>query len=290
MPGAPHPLSVMILTKDEAINIGSCLDHLGFSDDIVVYDSLSTDATLEIARGRANVRVVQRAFDNWSAHQNWGVANIEFKHPWVLYVDADEHVDAELARELAEAADPASPASAFRVRRKDFLMGRWLRHAQLYPTWFVRLFRPSKIRWERLVNPVAIVDGPVRELRGHLVHYPFSKGLTQWFERHNSYSSFEARELLKVLDGTREPISGLFSADPNARRRVLKDIFFRLPMRPRVKWLYYVLWRRAWLDGRAGMTYARLQYLYEHMIALKSRELLDARRAASAPTPVPPPG
>lgn len=278
MAGTPHPVSVMILTKDEAINIGSCLDHLGFSDDIVVYDSHSKDATLEIARSRPNVRIVQRTFDNWSAHQNWGVSNIEFRHPWVLYVDADEHVDADLAREVQEAADPASGVSAYRMRRKDYLMGRWLKHAQLYPTWFVRLFRPAKIRWERLVNPVAIVDGETRELQGHLTHYPFSKGLVQWFERHNSYSSFEAQELLKVLGGRREPISGLFSGDPNVRRRVMKDVFFRLPLRPQVKWLYYVVWRRAWLDGRAGMTYARLQYLYEYMIALKSRELLEARK------------
>lgn len=270
---SPHPVSVMILTKDEEVNIGRCLDHLGFSDDIIVYDSFSTDRTCEIARTRANVRVVQRKFDDWSSHQNWGVANLPFKHPWVLYVDADEHVDAELAREIGVAADPGSSASAYRVRRKDYLMGRWLKHAQLYPTWFVRLFRPSKIRWERLVNPVAVVEGETRELSGHLVHYPFSKGMSQWFERHNSYSSFEARELMKVLGGTREPWRHVLSGDPNVRRRALKDVFFRMPCRPQVKWLYYVVWRRAFLDGRAGLTYARLQYLYEYMIAMKWREL-----------------
>lgn len=278
----PFPVSVIILTKDEEINITSCLDHLAFSDDIVVYDSLSTDKTTQLAQSHPkvgpSVRIVSRKFDNWSAHQNWAVQNIAFKHPWVLYVDADEHVTPELAAELQRLADPASAVSAYRLRRKDHLMGRWLRHAQLYPSWFVRFFRPAKIKWERLVNPVAVVDGPLDQLEGHLMHYPFSKGITQWLERHNSYSSFEAQELLKVLGGTkREPLSGLFSGDPTVRRAVLKNIFFRLPLRPQVKWIYYVFWRMAWLDGAPGMTYARLTYLYEYMISIKAKELLASR-------------
>lgn len=271
-PSARFPVSVMILTKDEEINIHRCLSGLGFSDDIVVYDSFSTDKTLEIARTFANVTVVQRKFDNWAAHQNWGVTNIPFKHPWVLYVDADEVLDDTLRSEVMSVADPASPTSAFRMRRKDIFMGRWLQHAQLYPTWFVRLFRPSKIRYERLVNPVATVDGPIAELQGHITHYPFSKGTAQWFERHNSYSTFEAQELLKVVGGKRQPLSKLFG-DPNDRRAVLKDIFFRLPFRPQIKFLYYMVWRRAFLDGKPGLAYARMQAIYEAMISIKAMEL-----------------
>ena len=272
MAGEGFPISVMILTKDEEINIGACLDCLGFSDDVVVYDSLSSDKTVEIARGYDNVTIVERKFDNWSSHQNWGAENIEFKHPWVLYVDADERVDEELAVEVQEKADPDAPESAYRMRRKDFFMGKWLKRAQLYPSWFVRMYRPQKIRYERLVNPVAHVDGPVGDLRGHIIHYPFSKGLVHWFERHNSYSGFEAEEQLKVTGGDRRPIWQVLSRDPNDRRAAMKDIFFRLPMRPHVKWLYFILWRRAFLDGKAGMTYARLQFIYEHMIQMKARE------------------
>lgn len=266
-----HPVSVVILTKNEEVNIRACLDCLTFSDDVVVYDSYSDDQTVEIARTYDNVSVVQRKFDNWSAHQNWGVANIPFKHPWVLYVDADERVDDEMRNEVLASADPASGKAAFRFRRKDYFMGRWLKRAQLYPTWFVRMFRPEKIRYERLVNPIAIVDGEIGDLKSHIIHYPFSKGVDHWFERHNSYSHFEAMELLKVVGGQRQPITGLFK-DANTRRATLKDIFYRLPLRPQIKWLYYIVWRRAFLDGRAGWTYARLQYLYEYMISIKVKE------------------
>ena len=159
-------------------------------------------------------------------------------------------------------------------------MGRWLKHAQLYPTWLVRMFRPNRIRYERLVNPVAIVDGPTAELQGHILHYPFSHGVSHWIGRHNRYSDMEAIEAIRLREKP-EPRAWnrrLWSHDPNERRRALKDIFFQLPARPVMKFLYYYAWRRGFLDGRAGLTYATLQAIYEYMIACKSIELERRRR------------
>ncbi len=264
-------ISVLILTLNEESNIGGCLDSLAWSDDIVVLDSLSTDRTQQLAREHG-ARVIERKFDNWSSHQNWAVRNIEFRHPWVLYLDADERCPDDLRAEALARAVGAAGESAFRIRRKDYFMGRWLKHAQLYPTWFVRLFRPDRIRYERLVNPVAIVDGPIGELASHIIHYPFSHGVSHWIARHNRYSDMEAIEARKASDQTTSP-GMLLSADPNLRRRAMKDVFFRMPARPVVKFLYYYLWRRGFLDGRAGFTYATLQAFYEYMISCKSQEL-----------------
>jgi hypothetical protein len=200
------------------------------------------------------------------------VQNIEFKHPWVLYIDADERCTPELQEEILRRATSDCEEAAFRIRRKDFYMGRWLKHAQLYPTWLVRLFRIGHIRYERLVNPVAVVDGPTGEITGHIHHYPFSHGISHWVARHNRYSDLEAVEALKVerqADSSARP----WSRDPNERRRALKDIFFRMPARPVLKYFYYVFWRRGFLDGRAGMSYAALQAIYEYMIDCKRREL-----------------
>ncbi len=274
-----YPVSVLILTRNEEVNIRACLESLRFSDDITVYDSFSDDRTLEIAREFPNVSIVQRTFDDWSSHQNWAVKNIRFKHPWVLYIDADERVEPELADELGRVADPASPVAAYTMRRRDYFLGRWLRRSQMYPTWLTRLFRPSRIHYERLVNPVAIVEGPTERLRGHLVHYPFSKGVVQWIDRHNSYSTFEARELIKVIDGKRRHLRALFSADPVERRAYMKELFYRLPARPQIKWIYFMLWRMAWWDGVPGIVYVRLLCMYEQMITIKSREILSVRRA-----------
>ena len=146
--------------------------------------------------------------------------------------------------------------SAFRVRRKDFFMGRWLKHAQLYPTWFVRLFRPSHIRYERLVNPVAIVDGPIGELESHIIHYPFSHGVSHWIARHNRYSDMEAIEAAKVgrsNAAAAQQAASIWSSDPNERRRVLKDIFFKLACTP-VPEVRVLLWLAARLPRWAGRT------------------------------------
>jgi glycosyltransferase involved in cell wall biosynthesis len=269
-------VSALILTLNEEINIAACLDSLSWCDDVVVLDSQSTDATRTIAAQRG-ARTVTRAFDNWSAHQNWAVSNIEFRHPWVLYLDADERCTPELAGDVVRSARLDAPQSAFRVRRKDMFMGRWLKHAQLYPTWLVRLFRPTRVRYERLVNPVAMVDGPTGVLEGHIIHYPFSHGISHWIARHNRYSDMEAVEALKVR-GERWTLGALWSGDPNEQRRALKDLFFRLPARPALKFLYYYAWRRGVLDGRAGLTYATLQAIYEYMIACKTSELERRRR------------
>jgi glycosyltransferase involved in cell wall biosynthesis len=265
-------VSVLVLTLNEEINIDACLASLRWSNDIVILDSHSTDRTVSRARERG-ARVVQRPFDNWSAHQNWAVTNIEFRNPWVLYLDADERCDEELRAEVLARAVARASEAAFRIRRKDFFMGRWLRHAQLYPTWLVRLFRPERIRYERLVNPVAVVDGPIGQLGAHIVHYPFSHGVSHWIARHNRYSDMEAIEAVKVRDGQSKAPSLLRTGDPNERRRALKDLFLRLPARPVIKFAYYYGWRRGFLDGRAGFTYSALQAIYEYMIDCKYLEL-----------------
>ena len=269
-------VSVLILTLNEEINIAACLESLSWCDDVVVLDSLSTDSTRAIA-AEHGARVVTRPFDTWSAHQNWAVANIEFRHPWVLYLDADERCLPELRDEVLGRALASAPESAFRIRRKDFFMGHWLKHAQLYPTWLVRLFRPQRIRYERLVNPIAVVDGPIGELSEHIIHYPFSHGVSHWIARHNRYSDMEAVEAAKVRE--HRAVSGsLWSRDPNERRRALKDIYQQLPARPLIRFLYCYGWRRGFLDGRAGFTFATLQAIYEYMIACKGAELERRRR------------
>jgi len=265
------------LTLNEEINIAACLAALSWCDDVVVLDSFSTDQTRAIAESHG-ARVVCRTFDNWSAHQNWAVTNIPFCNPWVLYLDADERCDAGLREEILQRARADAPESAFRVRRKDIFMGRWLKHAQLYPTWLVRVFRPQRIRYERLVNPVALVDGPTGELSGHITHYPFSHGVSHWIARHNRYSDMEALEADKAREQQPGAPGAIWSKDPNERRRALKDLFFRLPARPLIKFLYYYGWRRGFLDGRAGLTYAMLQAMYEYMIAAKGVELERRRR------------
>lgn len=268
------PVSILILTLNEEINLPRCLESLSWSDDIVVLDSYSSDRTVEIARA-AGARVIQRHFDDWSSHQNWAVSNIRFSNPWVYYTDADEVVSAELADEIASVTNDSSRSEvAYRMRRKDMFYGRWLRHSSMYPIWLTRLFRPEKIRWERLINPVAVVDGIEGTLNGHIIHHSFNKGLSAWIAKHNQYAMLEAEECLKSLrTGSVDYKALLTSSDPVNRRKALKTLSFRLPCRPLLRFLYMYFLRMGILDGWAGLTYCRLLAVYEYLIVLNIREL-----------------
>src|SRR6202521_1486645 len=134
-------ISVLILTKNEEQDLPACLASVGWCDDIHVYDSCSVDRTLEIAQA-AHAQTTQRRFDDWSCHQNWGLANIPFRHPWVLYIDADERVTAALAASIQQAVRNPGDKVAFRIQRRDFWGDRWLKHVQA-SSFYLRLFRPG---------------------------------------------------------------------------------------------------------------------------------------------------
>jgi glycosyltransferase involved in cell wall biosynthesis len=276
--------SILILTKNEEKDLPDCIQSLrSLSDDIHVLDSLSTDRTISIAQ-TFGARITRRPFDNWASHQNWALKHIDFKYPWVFYLDADERCSPELIQSIQSITSCNSSASAFRVRRRDFFIdGTWLKHAQISP-FFIRLFRPDRVRYERLVNPITIVDGSTEELQGFLDHYPFSKGIPYWVERHLKYADFEARQCLEsTQDFSRT--KALFSKDFHERRVHQKAWFYALPFRPAIKWMYMMFVRRAFLDGRAGMTYAMLQTFYEYLIVLRTRELKLSTSRESAPAP-----
>src|SRR5574341_541597 len=99
-------VSILILTLNEENNLYACMAALSAFDDVVVLDSYSSDRTASLAE-ESGARVVKRTFDNWAAHQNWALAHITYKYPWVFYIDADERMTEELAEEIhAIAEDP----------------------------------------------------------------------------------------------------------------------------------------------------------------------------------------
>ena len=142
--------------------------------------------------------------------------------------------------------------AGYKVRRRDFLWDRWLKHAQISP-FYIRLVRPERAHYTRAINEVLQVAGEVRDLSQPLDHYPFSKGMARWLQKHNTYSTMEA-ELIALDQGLQDPSwkTALRSKDFHERRLHQKALFYRLPARPLVKWLYMMLARQAFLDGAPG--------------------------------------
>jgi len=267
-------ISVLILTKNEESDLSACLDSVSWSDDVFVFDSFSTDRTADIACGYG-VNFIQRKFDGYSAQRNAALDELPFRHDWIFLLDADERPTPELAAEMQRiAAEAPADVNGFRIRRRDFLNGAWLKHAQISP-YYIRLVRRGKARYTREINEVLEVEGKIEDLKAPLDHFPFSKGMAHWVSKHNTYSTMEAELIVGGLSRSEASWkTALFGKNFHVRRVAQKAIFYRMPVRPLVKWVYMMFVRRAILDGWAGITYANLQAIYEYFIVLKTQELM----------------
>lgn len=263
-------VSVLILTKNEQQDLPGCLESVHWSDDVHVLDSQSTDNTLQIASD-SGAKVTVRAFDGYASQRNFGL-KLPFKNAWVLILDADERIPETLVKEMQTFITKVpSGVAAARMRRRDIWWGRWLKHAQISP-FFVRLVRVGRAHYEREINEVLVADGTIEDLQETFDHYPFSKGLDHWISKHNLYSQMEAKVI--ATGGVISPSwkVAFFGSDFNERRVHQKAIFYKLPGRPFIKFMYMLVARRAFLDGMAGIRYAILQAIYEYFIVLKVKE------------------
>lgn len=269
--GARTPPSILILTKDEDVNIADCLRSVAFSDDIVVLDSFSTDRTVEIARTFPNVRVVQRVFDTEYLQRNFGFEAVQYKHPWVYICDADERIPDDLREELLRAVnDPANTHAAYRLRYKNFFLGKWIKRSSGYPVWLIRLVRPELVRYEtRATNVHPIVQGTTGSLDAHFHHFSFNSGLKRWFHKHNFYSDREAQEAVAVRKLGLRRAGKLTSRDPMVRRRAFKNLSFFLKVRALWRFLFHYAFRFGFLDGSAGFHYCFMISMYEYWIEMK---------------------
>src|SRR6266511_1760347 len=188
--GERAPLSVLVPTLDEELNLSECLDSVCWAEQVFVVASYSADRTVEIARAHG-AEVVQHPFESYSRQKNWALETLPFRNGWVLIVDADERVTPELQRELASVVSDAA-VDGYYVNRKFIFLGHWIRHAGWYPSWNLRLFRHRLGRYDdREVHEHVVLNGRVGYLRHDLLHLD-QRGLEAFIARHNRYSTLEA--------------------------------------------------------------------------------------------------
>ncbi len=192
------PLSVVVLTKNEAGRLAECLDSVSWATEIVVVDDESTDRTLEVAR-RYTDRIFQRRMDIEGRHRNWAYA--QAKHDWILSLDADERVSPELAGEIRALFDRGPEQDVYSIPRRNYIGNRWIRYGGWYPSAQVKLFRRSLFRWEETtVHPRALTDRPWGTLKGDILHYSY-RDLADFVEKLNRQTTLEAQKW--ILDGRR---------------------------------------------------------------------------------------
>jgi glycosyltransferase involved in cell wall biosynthesis len=274
------PITIVILALNEEANLGPCIDSCAFSDDIHVLDSGSTDRSVEVAEAHG-AKVWTNTFESFAAQRNWAIDNVPHKYHWVFHLDADERFTPGLVAEMRRIIDLERLEAGWYVPNRLIFMGRWLKFASGYPVYQVRLFHRERLRFQvHGHSQRELTEGVVGKLDEPYLHFNFSKGLEDWFDKHNRYSSQEAQQAFDER-GRGAGSAGVFSSDRTTRRRALKSLAYRFPMRPTLRWLYTMVMQRAMLDGPAGWRYARLLAMYEKMTDLKLKELRLVQRHQS---------
>ena len=257
-------VTAFIIARDEERRIERCLDSLGWADEIVVVvDDRTADATAEVAR-RHTDRVFVRRFEGYPAQRQF--AQDQARSDWVFWVDCDEVVAPGLAREIGETLEQPRFA-AYRVPRRDYMFGRWIRHGGWYPQYHVRLYRREGVEWSRRVHEVPEIRGDVGTLREPVLHFAHTR-VRDWLGKMTTYTALEAQAMHEA--GARiGPVRILFE--------------------PPLYFGYKYIVQQGWRDGMHGLALALLLGGYRLARDLQLWDLQQSARGPKEPQECPPP-
>ncbi len=270
------PVTVAVMVLNEEKNLPELLRTvMPWAADVVVVDSFSTDATMDIAK-RMGARVYQHQWEYYAAQNNWTLDNVPISTPWVLWCDADDRVTPALASEIARCVcDDKSPLVGYYVNRRVVFLDRPIMHNGWYPNRTLRLFKYGCGRFEdRKVHERFVPNGPVGYLKNDLIHDDL-RSLHEFVERHNRYSTTEAEYLFsRSLGVTPGGLEASLTGDWAQRRRFVKErIWQRLPARPLLRFIWMYIIQRGFLDGMPGFIFAVMISYHEFVINAKLWEL-----------------
>ena len=279
------PLTVVVLTRDEEVNIERCLASVAWAEQVIVIDSGSTDQTVPLVRS-LGVDVVEQPWLGFSAQREFALRLPEVRHNWVYFVDADEWVSAALASEIAARLQAPGPGcAAFAHRLRLVFLNTWIRHCGWYAgSWVVRLVDRRYTKYDgSMVGERACVAGPVGRLANDIVDED-RKGLATWLHKHVRYAELEQRKRGQPVP-FRERLRRFRARDRTSTkplpRIILKDLVFPvLPARPLALFLYMYVVRLGVLDGRAGLRFCFFHAWCQAAVdGLQAESLLASHRA-----------
>ena len=249
------PISAISITYNEEDNIEECLKSIcGWTDEIFIVDSGSTDKTLEIA-GRYTDKIYRHPFINFAQQRNWSQENLPIRNEWVFHLDADERVSPGLVLQLQRIFSSTIEADGFMVTRRTIFRNKWIRHGGHYPAYHLRLFKKDKGRSEeRLYDQNYIVDGRVMRIKGDIINI-INPDLELWKTRHRQWAFSEAREILFNKDRI---MNIEFGGNPIERKNWIRyKIYYKLPLfvRPFIYFFYRYILRLGFLDGKQGLVF-----------------------------------
>ena len=222
--------SVVILTKNEERNIKKCLKSVSFCEEIILIDDYSTDKTVSIAR-RNGAKIYKRhLYDDFSKQRNFGFKKA--KNKWVLFLDADEVLSPELAKEIQSLS--GTDLQGYFLKRRDYFLNKKILGGESGGVWLLRLGRKSAGKWDRAVHEHWEINGKTQRLKNYLYHSPHPSFLSL-ISKINYYSHLHAIENEKE------------GKNPS----LIKIIFF-----PIAKFIYNFVFRLGLRDGTHGFVLA----------------------------------
>jgi glycosyltransferase involved in cell wall biosynthesis len=244
------PISVLLPTYNCAETVGATLESVQWVDEILVVDSYSTDSTLEICK-KYGARIIQHEYINSAKQKNWALPQCQ--HQWVLEIDSDEELEPGLRDEIEQAAwDAPEKVHAFRMPRKNYMLGRWLRHGGVYPDYQIRLMRRDVSRWQdREVHAHVTVSGEIQTFKHHLIHKDIPS-ISKPLRNLDRYTRYEADELKKKGKSFR---------------------WHDLLIRPFGAFVYRYLWQQGFRDGWRGLIVATYWSAYVFFTRAKLWEM-----------------
>ncbi len=271
---APVPVSVIVMTRNEAANIGVCLESVRAFAEVIVVDSASGDGTADLAAA-AGARVVPFSWNGrYPKKKQWCLENLTFAHDWVLYLDADEQMTPELEAEIRMLMRTGPAHAGYYLGARVSFLGRRLRFGVQHSK--LALFDRRQAYYrdcpDQDVATMWEVEGHYQpELAGRagrltaLLRHEDAKPVFSWLDRHNRYSDWEAalRPDGRLL---------AMAAGEGVRRKALKWLVDRAPARPLLAFLHCYLWRLGFLDGKAGFHHAVARAFYYWQVEIKVLE------------------
>lgn len=273
-------ISVIILTKNEEEDLKKSLQSLMWTDDVHVLDSGSTDKTIEIAEN-FGAKVSFNAFESFGKQRNFALENLPIKYDWILFLDADEVVTPQFEKAIKQSVLKASPETAgFYCCWKTMLEDRWLKYCDNFPKWQFRLLKKGRATFTDFGHgqKEGEVLGKINYIKEPYLHYSFSKGWTKWIERHNAYSTQEARDRLHKCP----PFRNIFSFHQSKRNSALKSHLSALPGWPLLRFIYSYFLTFGFLEGVPAFIYCVNMSYHEFLIQIKMREIKKELNAFSS--------
>ena len=278
------PITVILATKNEELNIARCISALGAVERVMVIDSNSEDATSRLAR-KHDADVFQFDYQGgYPKKRQWAMDNLPINTEWIMLLDADEFVPNGLWEEIRFAVGQ-NDVDAFLIKKGFHFMGKQF-HFGGFSHSAVLLFRKGRAKFEYVldeppdaldmeVHERLIVDGKIGTLKTPLIHED-CKGLEAYIDRHNKYSSWEAKIRFQFLETGawgKDAVQHKLIGNTQERRRLLKAIVCHLPFEHVWWFIYHYIIRLGIFEGRRGLIASRIRSEYIADVRAKMYEM-----------------